>query len=33
MNILKKLPNLIVLDGKEILADERNRMDQIQPFD
>jgi len=27
MSILKKLPNLIVLDGKEILADERNRVE------
>ena len=27
MSILKKLPNLIVLDGKEILADERNRIE------
>lgn len=32
-NILKKLPNLIVLDGKEILQDERSRMDMAMPYD
>jgi hypothetical protein len=33
MNILKKLPNLIVLDGKEILFDERSRIDVSQTYD
>lgn len=33
MNVLKKLPNLIVLDGKEILIDERNRIDTTQVYE
>ena len=33
VNILKKLPNLIVLDGKEILVDERGRMDGGQTYE
>jgi len=33
MNILKKLPNLIVLDGKEILLDERSRIESTQMYD
>lgn len=33
MNVLKKLPNLIVLDGKEILFDERSRIDVSQTYD
>ena len=27
LNIIKKLPNLIVLDAKEITIDERNRIE------
>jgi len=33
MNILKKLPNMIVLDGKEILADERSRIETNMGYD
>ena len=33
MNIIKKLPNLIVLDGKEILMDERSRVESGQMYD
>jgi len=33
LNIIKKLPNLIVLDGKEITIDERNRIETSQMYD
>lgn len=33
LNIIKKLPNLIVLDGKEITIDERNRIESSQMYD
>lgn len=33
LNIIKKLPNLIVLDGREILIDERNRIETSQMYE
>ena len=33
LNIIKKLPNLIVLDAKEITIDERNRIETSQMYD
>ena len=33
LNIIKKLPNLIVLDSKEITIDERNRIETSQMYD
>jgi len=33
LNIIKKLPNLIVLDSKEITIDERNRIETSQVYD
>ena len=33
LKIIKKLPNLIVLDGKEITIDERNRIETSYMYD
>lgn len=33
LNIIKKLPNLIVLDGREITMDERNRIETSQMYE
>lgn len=32
-NVIRKLQNLIVLDGKEITIDERNRIETSQLYD